>query len=100
MFFVVKYCIKHVGLVKNAVFLINNCLEALSSWMLSGIHLLSGNNLFPYRYPVDYYPLSGKMVSGTSLKSRQKNEIPGKNISNEVVKFQRLVEKYCNVWTI
>ena len=32
-------------------------------------------------------------------KSRQKNEIPGKNIL-KVVKFQNLVEKCCNVWKI
>ena len=37
MFFVVKYCIKHVGLVKNVAFLINNCLGAMSIWLLSGI---------------------------------------------------------------
>ena len=37
MFFVVKYCIKHVGLVKNVVFLINNCLGAMTTWLLSGI---------------------------------------------------------------
>ncbi len=36
-FFVVKYCIKHVGLVKNVVFLVNNCLGALSICLLSGI---------------------------------------------------------------
>ena len=37
MFFVVKYCIKHIGLVKNVVFLINNCLGAMTTWLLSGI---------------------------------------------------------------
>ena len=26
----VKYCIKHIGLVKNVVFLINNCLGAMT----------------------------------------------------------------------
>ncbi len=46
MFFVVKYCIKHVGLAKNVVFLINNCLGALSIWLLSSIQLLSGNYFF------------------------------------------------------
>ena len=45
MFFVVKCCIKPVGLVKNVVFLINNCLGAMTTWLLSGI---SG-----------YYPVSG-----------------------------------------
>ncbi len=35
MFFVVKYCIKHVGLVKNVMFLINNCLGAMTTWLLS-----------------------------------------------------------------
>ena len=54
MFFVVKYGIKHVGLVKNVVFLINNCLGALSIWLLSSIRLLSGNHFFltGIQYPV------------------------------------------------
>ena len=39
-FFVVKYCIKHVGLVKNVVFLINNCLGA----MVSGYYPVYGNH--------------------------------------------------------
>ncbi len=55
MFFVVKYCIKHVGLAKNVVFLINNCLGALSIWLLSSIRLLSVNH-FPDR--------SGRLLSG------------------------------------
>ena len=42
MFVVVKYGIEHVGLVNNVVFLINNCLGALSIWFLFGIRLLSG----------------------------------------------------------
>ena len=68
-FFVVKFCIKHVGLVKNVVFLINNCLGAMSILLLSGIWLLPGTRLSfsPDWYPSDYYPVSGKMVFGTSL---------------------------------
>ena len=59
MFFVVKYCIKHVGLVKNVVFLINNCLGAMSIWLFSGIRLLSG-----------YYPVSDNHFLLTSIRSR------------------------------
>ncbi len=43
MFFVVKCCIKHVGLVKNVVFLINNCLGAMT-WLLSGYYPVSGDH--------------------------------------------------------
>ena len=67
----VKYCIKHVGLVKNVVFLIDNCLGAMTIWLVSGIRLLSGiqQSLSP-----GYYPVSGKMVSGTSLQTIAYNQ--------------------------
>ncbi len=41
--FCVEILIKHVGLVKNVVFLISNCLGAMSILLLSGIWLLPGN---------------------------------------------------------
>ena len=76
MFFVVKYCIKHVGLVKNVVFLINNCLGAMTTWLLSGIRLLSGNHflLTGIRWTtIRYYPVSGKMVSGKMVSGTSLN---------------------------
>ena len=70
MFFVVKYCIKHIGVVKIVVFLINNCLGAMTTWLLSGYYPVSGSHflLTGIRWTtIRYCPVSGKMVSGTSL---------------------------------
>ena len=47
----------------TSVFLINYCTYG-SIWLLSGIR----SSFSPVRYPVDYYLVSGKTVSGTSLQ--------------------------------